>query len=223
MAPRRLNLPDSASVAIAGADARQYAPSAQRNRAAILTVCRDVLPARGKALEIASGTGEHVVALAQAHPGLSWQPSDADPDRLVSIRSWRDHAGCKNLRAPVLLDATAPGWGRDHAETDVILLVNLCHLISADEAETLINEVAQALAVNGIFLIYGPFRRGISFASDGDKAFHKSLAHQDPQIGYKSYQQIQDWQRAAGLLPATPIEMPANNLMLMARKPPAAA
>jgi Protein of unknown function (DUF938) len=221
MTPRRLNLPDNASVSRNGPDARQYAPSAQRNIAAILDVCRDILPPAGRALEIASGTGEHIIALGRAHPALSWQPSDADPDRLSSISAWLDHMGSDNVKQPVLLDATTPGWGCGHAGQDAIILTNLCHLISAPETRILVSQIALALAVDGVSLIYGPFRRGTAFASNGDKAFHKSLARQDPQIGYKSYQQMQDWQRSAGLLPQAPIEMPANNLMLVARKPPA--
>jgi len=219
MPPRRLNLPDSPGLSRKGPDARQYAPSAQRNMAAILGVCRDILPDAGQALEIASGTGEHVVALGQAHPGITWQPSDAAPDRLASIRAWLGRAAHDNVKQPVLLDATAAGWGRDYAAQDAIILANLCHLISAPEAQILVSEIAMALDVDGVSLIYGPFLRGAEFASDGDKAFHKSLARQDPRIGYKSYQQIQDWQRTAGLLPQQPIAMPANNLMLVARKP----
>jgi hypothetical protein len=42
-------------------DARLYSPAALRNREAILDVLRAVLPTAGKVLEIASGSGEHIV------------------------------------------------------------------------------------------------------------------------------------------------------------------
>jgi hypothetical protein len=45
-------------------DHRQYAPATVRNRDFILDVLRDVLPKRGDILEIASGSGEHVVHFA---------------------------------------------------------------------------------------------------------------------------------------------------------------
>jgi hypothetical protein len=42
-------------------DDRQYAPATLRNRDFILDVLRDVLPRTGVILEIASGSGEHIV------------------------------------------------------------------------------------------------------------------------------------------------------------------
>jgi hypothetical protein len=49
-------------------DPRQYAPATLRNRDFILDVLRDVLPMTGVILEIASGSGEHVVHF-QKSPG----------------------------------------------------------------------------------------------------------------------------------------------------------
>jgi Protein of unknown function (DUF938) len=37
------------------------------------------MPRSGTILEIGSGTGQHVIAFAAAHPEVSWQPSDPDP------------------------------------------------------------------------------------------------------------------------------------------------
>ena len=42
-------------------DDRQYAPATLRNRDFILDVLRDVLPMVGVILEIARGSGEHIV------------------------------------------------------------------------------------------------------------------------------------------------------------------
>jgi tRNA G46 methylase TrmB len=55
-------------------DDRQYAPATLRNRDFILDVLRDVLPMTGVILEIASGSGEHVVHLARNLPNLVFQP-----------------------------------------------------------------------------------------------------------------------------------------------------
>jgi hypothetical protein len=46
-------------------DDRQYAPATLRNRDFILDVLRDVLPIKGVILEVASGSGEHVVHFAR--------------------------------------------------------------------------------------------------------------------------------------------------------------
>ena len=221
MAARRLNLPDSASVASTGPDGRLSAPSAVRNIAPILEVVTAFVPPSGRALEIASGTGEHIVRYAAEFPRVFWQPTDVDPTRISSIRIRVDQAGFSNLADPVLMDATAPGWADKLPPQDLIILVNLLHLISAPEANALIAEACRALAPGGALLIYGPFLRDNHFASPGDESFHKALRAQDPEIGYKSFQDIQSRQSDGGLVPEPVIEMPANNLILTARKPPA--
>jgi hypothetical protein len=46
-------------------DPCQHVPATLRNRDFILGILRDVLPAKGVILEIASGSGEHVVHFAR--------------------------------------------------------------------------------------------------------------------------------------------------------------
>jgi hypothetical protein len=65
-------------------DDRQYAPATLRNRDFILDVLRGVLPTTGVILEIASGSGEHVVHFARCFPKLVFQPSD--PSRCTPER-----------------------------------------------------------------------------------------------------------------------------------------
>ncbi len=47
-------------------------PAAERNKQPILDLLRSLLPARGRALEIASGTGQHVSWFAGALPQWDW-------------------------------------------------------------------------------------------------------------------------------------------------------
>ncbi|TCP39897.1 DUF938 domain-containing protein [Rhodovulum marinum] len=216
---RRLTLPDSASVATPGTDGRMHAPSAARNAEAICAVIAARGPATGRALEIASGTGEHAVRIAACQPQLAWQPSDIDPERRASIDAWASHSGLANIRPVIALDACTPGWATAHSGFDLIFASNILHLIGRAEAETLIREAAAALTPGGVLMIYGPFRRADGFASEGDAAFHASLTAQDPAIGYKSSDEVAEWMRTAGLAVEPPAEMPANNLTQIARKP----
>lgn len=206
---RKLDLPEAP---VSGDDRRMFAPSARRNMAPILEVLRAHAPTTGRVLEIAAGTGEHAVAFSRAFPGLDWQPTDVDPDRLASIEAWRQTDGPANLRAPVELNAALPGWHQTHGPADMILLVNLLHLISDAKAEAVLSGITQALTPGGTAFLYGPFLREGKTTSDGDAGFHASLQAQDPTIGYKDIAWVRD---RLSPLPVTITEMPSNNLMVI--------
>ncbi len=207
-----LKLPDSgADISI---DGRRHAPSALRNQGPIIDVLRTEAPSSGKLLEIASGSGQHAAAGAKALPGIVWQPSDANPDNLTSINAWAAHDPQPNLRAPVVLDAASPDWADEWAGQDVVLIINLLHLIPTDMAAAVLAQSARALNAMGRLMVYGPFLRDGNTTSDGDAAFDASLRSQDPSIGYKDLTWVEARFVAAGLAMRI-AEMPANNLMLI--------
>lgn len=195
---------------------RRTAPSALRNLAPIAEALAPHLPPRGRALELASGTGQHIAAHAARWPGIDWQPSDVNADLFSSITAWCE--GLANVRAPITLDACAPGWSRDHGGQDVILLANLLHLISGDACDTLLAELPRALAPGGLAALYGPFRRAGRLVSEGDLAFDARLRAADPRTGYKEADTVEARLASAGLT-LHRLEMPASNLMLLARRP----
>lgn len=209
-----LRLPDTGAETLP--DGRRMVPSALRNGAAICEVLQGHAPRTGRFLEIASGSGLHAAVFAAALPGLIWQTSDVDPGNFASIRAWAATSSGQ-IRAPVLLDATQAGWAADWPEQDGVLLVNLLHLIPTPAAEVVLAEVAKVLAPGGVAFLYGPFLRDGRATSDGDAAFDASLRAQDPAIGYKD----QAWacgQLVRQGLQVQTLAMPANNLMLIARR-----
>ena len=212
-------LPASASVAQDVDGAKLSAPSALRNRQVLTELLEDVAPATGSALEIASGTGEHIVAFAQALPGLMWHPSELAADRHASIDAYRAEAGLDNVAPARALDACTAGWASTLPPFDLILCINLLHLESADAAHTLLTEASHALHPGGTLVFYGPFRRDGALTSEGDARFDAQLRAADPAIGYKDDQTILQWLTAAGLDIAEVRDMPANNLAFIARKP----
>lgn len=212
-------LPPTASIAEQMQDGRLVAPSASNNMGLISQVLRDVAPQTGRAVELASGTGQHCVAFAKACPNLTWVPTDIDDARLASIGIYVSEAQLDNLTLPVRLDATKEGWSETTGPLDLIVLVNLLHLISEVEARAVINEAATALAPGGVFLLYGPFMRAGELTSEGDERFHESLITIDAEIGYKDDFDILDWANEAGLETAHVLEMPANNLSLVFNRP----
>ena len=214
----RKNLPETASVANYESDGRLNAPSAVRNAEHIVELVRKTASKSGNALEIASGTGQHVVKLASALPHLNWQPSDVDEVRIKSIRCWSDDQHLTNLKPPCLLDATAEGWSAEHHGQDFILLVNLLHLISTKETRILVEEMSKALTSNGLSIIYGPFMRSGKLTSNSDMEFHHSLINTDPDLGYKNDVDMLNLFGEAGLVHLSTEKMPANNLAFILQK-----
>lgn len=214
---KRPNLPKTASVADADDQGRLHAPSAARNAAAICDVLKRFAPATGDALELASGSGQHVVEFAKTMDGLTWQPSEIDADRRISIDLWSKDVG--NILPVIALDAAQPGWSDRHSGYDFIVLVNLFHLISEAHVHTIIHEATHALRPEGRFAIYGPFLRNGVATSDGDARFDASLRAADPAIGYKDLDTVRQWLADAGLVVLESVDMPANNVTLIAEKP----
>jgi SAM-dependent methyltransferase len=209
---RRLDLPDAAGTP--GEDGMMDAPSAARNLAPILDVLLPRMPRAGDVIELASGTGQHVAALAANRPDLSFHPSDADPARRAAIDA--RCRGLPNVAEAGALDAGRPGWAVDRS-AQAVLVVNLLHLISEAEMSVLLDEAARALAPGGLLAIYGPFLRGGRATSEGDAAFDAALRAQDPDIGLKEREVLDTVLQVLGFGHEW-VEMPANNLILLATK-----
>jgi hypothetical protein len=58
---------------------RLVTPSAERNKGPIGELLQRVFPEHAFVLEIASGTGQHVMHFARMMSGITWQPSEHDP------------------------------------------------------------------------------------------------------------------------------------------------
>ena len=215
----RQNLPETASLANYESDGRLNAPSAVRNAKHIIELVKKTVRKSGNALEIASGTGQHIVKLASALPLLDWQPSDVDEARIRSINCWSDDQHLTNLKPPCLLDATSKDWSAEHHSQDLILVVNLLHLISKKETKILVKEMSKAMASKGFLIIYGPFMRNGKLVSKSDIEFHHSLINTNPDLGYKNDVDMLNLFGNAGLIHLSTEKMPANNLAFILQKP----
>ncbi|MEH6740332.1 MAG: DUF938 domain-containing protein [Sulfitobacter sp.] len=213
-------LPPNASVASQTEDGKLCAPSALRNAPVIVELLQQIAPPRGRALEIASGTGQHISALAAAIPQIDWYPTEIAVDRITSIDAYAAQAALDNLRPAQLLDASVQGWAASHIPYDLIYLGNLLHLISAEAAATVLHEAASTLAPQGHFVIYGPFKRDGILSSDGDARFDAELRAANSEIGYKDDQWIKQVLTGAGLDASLVQNMPANNLAFIAKRKP---
>jgi hypothetical protein len=195
-------------------DARREAPAVARNRDAILAVLRGMLPARGLLLEIASGSGEHALHFAPAFPGLTFQPSDPDPDARASIDAWC--AGVANIRPALALDAAVPDW--PVARADAALCINMIHISPWASCEGLLRGAARILPSGAPLILYGPFRRAGMHTAPSNEAFDADLRARDPAWGVRELEAVAAEAAAAGFGPPEITVMPANNLIVAFRR-----
>jgi SAM-dependent methyltransferase len=188
-------------------------PSAQRNREPIAAVLRDWLPESGLVLEVASGSGEHAVHFAQAFPQIEWQPSDPDPEALLSVEAWRADSGLTNLREPMILDATFDTWPIERAEA--VLNINMVHISPWEASIGLLDGAARVLGPDGRLILYGPWIvEGVQTAPS-NLAFDADLRRRNPAWGLRKVEDFAAEAEKRGLLLADQREMPANNRMLL--------
>ncbi|WP_242345003.1 DUF938 domain-containing protein [Anaeromyxobacter terrae] len=192
---------------------KRTAAAALRNREAIASALRRVLPPRGLVLELGSGTGEHAVYLARAFPSLEWQPSDPDLEARASIRAWSAEAGLANLLGPLNLDVRLPLWQARAA--DAVLCVNVLHVAPPDCAEALVRGAARVLPPGGPLAVYGPFRRrGEPLAGRLARLDVQLRAH-DPALGVRELETLEELAAPHVLALAEVVAMPEEGDLLV--------
>lgn len=194
-------------------DARRHAPSAARNRDPILDVLRRVLPARGRVLEIASGTGEHAIHFARHLPGVDWQPSDPDAESRESIAAWTADAGLANVLAPLDLDITSQH--RPPAHADAVVCINMIHIAPWAATEALMSAAARVLPPGGILYLYGPYKRDDRHTAPSNEAFDRDLRRRNAAWGVRDLQEVAAAASRRGLQLRETVQMPANNLSVV--------
>lgn len=201
---------------------KRHAPATLRNREAIARVLALELPEKGTVLEIASGSGEHVVFFGERFPELHWQPSDTDPTALDSIRAFTEEYTGKNVRSPIVIDATVPKDWAIEGNIAATLCINMIHISAYASCTGLFEGTAIAAAQNESakgfpLILYGPFfEQGVEPA-ESNLAFDLSLKARDPNWGIRHVEEIDTTAQAHGFHRSARYEMPANNLMLIYR------
>lgn len=197
-------------------DGRRSAPHVARNAGPIAEVLREILPERGLVLELASGTGEHVLHFAREFPKLLWQPSDPEPAALRSIEAWRADSGLFNLLPPVSLDVRAAGW--PVAEADALLCINMIHISPWAATAGLMRGAGRLLAPGAPLCLYGPYRRADVATAPSNEAFDESLRERNPDWGLRALEEVVGEAERHGLALDRVVEMPANNISAILRK-----
>jgi SAM-dependent methyltransferase len=199
-------------------DGARLSPATARNRQPILEALAPRLPDGARVLEVASGAGEHALYMAHALPGVRWQPTDRDPEALVSIAAWRDASGLSNLAAPIRLDAADPAsWPPGPFEA--VVCINMVHISPWAATEGLMAGAARVLTPGGRLILYGPYLEAEVATAPSNLAFDESLKRRDPAWGLRDLADVKALAAGQGLAFAERIAMPANNLIVIFERP----
>jgi cyclopropane fatty-acyl-phospholipid synthase-like methyltransferase len=196
---------------------RPNSPAAERNREPILDVLRREFSDCRRVLEIGSGTGQHAVWFAAEMPWLTWQTSDREQNH-QGINAWIDTAKVENVRRPLALDVQEPA---DIAGTyDAIFSANTAHIMSIAAVRDMFGLASELLERDGKFCLYGPFNRNGEFTSDSNRRFDESLRVQNPEMGIRNIEELDDFAGSVNLARLRFFAMPANNnLVVWVRTP----
>ena len=171
-------------------------------------------PERASVLEISSGTGEHAAFFSRELPGLTWQPSEVDPESLSSIEAWRSE-GSGGLHAPILLDVTAEVWPVESAQT--VININMIHIAPWKACQGLMRGAGRILAEGGLLYLYGPYRIGGRHTAPSNESFDRWLRETDASWGVRNFEDVRTEAEHAGLRFEERVPMPANNFSLIFR------
>lgn len=189
--------------------------AAERNKAPILSVLQRVLPARGRLLEVSSGSGQHVAAFAAEMPDWHFSPTDLEPSSLRSIDAYVTEAKLSNVNPAVRLDAAE--WPWPVTEANAIFNCNMVHISPWEATEGLMNGAGKVLKAGGKLVLYGPY------VIDGKTAgsnlrFSENLKSRDPSWGVRELNDVKKLAGRNGLSHAETVAMPANNHIVVFTK-----
>jgi SAM-dependent methyltransferase len=212
-----------------GKDGRQVEPDGRldaaafhRNHLAIWEALAPFLRQKsGDVVEVGSGTGQHVIHFAGHTPDIAWWPSDLNEAHLKSIEAWRAQSQLTNVRPPLRIDLSDPGWcpqmqdGSGPGTLLAVFCANVVHIAPWSVAVGLITGAAKYLRPDGRLFLYGPFKRGGQHTAVSNAVFDTSLRTGNPEWGVRDVEALEKVAHGVGLALFDTIEMPANNLILV--------
>ena len=217
------------------------APAAERNKDAILTVLRELMPSAGstlvdsigsdasgdraglRVLEVAAGTGQHAVFFTEALGSLvsAWVATDADERALSSLAAYRADAP-PHVRAvlqpPRLLDVLDAASFAALGRFDAILSVNLVHISPPAVCRALFVVASASLVSGGLLMLYGPMLVNGEPTTPSNALFDAKLRAMDRRFGLRDVGALERLAAEQSLSLVERREMPSNNFMLIFKR-----
>ena len=201
-------------------DDRLFYPATSRNRNAILNVLKEYLPKVGTALEIASGSGQHITYFADKMKSLKWQPSEYDVLLQPSIIAWIKACNLQKIvKSPLIIDTRMEKWPIDQiTDLSSILAINLIHIAPFTVCESLFKNAANHLIKNGVLYLYGPYKINSQHTAKSNEYFDRTLKLENPKWGVRDIERVEKLGRKFDFNMIKTLQMPANNQSLIFKK-----
>ena len=191
-----------------------FSDSCERNKEPILDVLKEILPARGRILEIGSCTGQHLVFFAPHFPHMQWQPSDC-PEYLEGLFARLEFEGGANTLPPIELDVFGP-W--PDQVFDAVYSANTAHIMSWDAVCAMFAGLENHLAPGSVFCLYGPFNQAGRFTSESNEVFDRHLRARSAHMGLRDLEALESLAKRHHMHLESQHPLPANNQLLVFRK-----
>ncbi|CCF53261.1 hypothetical protein NDA11_000127 [Ustilago hordei] len=225
--------------------------SAERNSPAIAEALSPMLTStsctsssrKPLVLEVASGFGHQMHAIACRHPSIQFHPSEADAyprTRIDStISSLPNVAKAESLDLlsqndwttlvhNISSETSAPLPGEDEGLFDGVIACNLTHIAPWSVTQSLFSHLDPRLGYatqqgyrnilqrDGWIAIYGAFNENGGYTSEGNQKFDAEIKSRNPEFGLRDVQvEMIPVAERHGFVLAKRTEMPAGNLFLI--------
>lgn len=196
-------------------------PSAERNKQYILEILKKEVPENfHKALEISSGTGQHIVLFANHFKNIQWQPTEVDKASLNSINQYITKENLKNVLPPVHQDVRDIPWRcvENQGSLDLIININMIHISEPACSEELFKGAGHALRSGGFLITYGPYMFSGKITPHSNVQFNQSLMNKNPLWGLRDIDWLKELGTKNGIVLINKHAMPANNFTLIWKK-----
>ncbi|XP_041862257.1 methyltransferase-like 26 B [Melanotaenia boesemani] len=200
-------------------------PQAERNWESLCSVLEDVLEDQSHrqlfALELGSGTGQHVIRFAQKIPFVTWQPSDIKEESRESIKAYITATQAKTVMQPIHLDASEPWekWaGLSRSSYDVIIAINLLQYSSFKTAQGVFSGAGEILKQNGLLITYGVYAVNGIITPSCNEYLDEELRKLNPDWGLPDIDVLRQQAYGNGLRLERMIEMEGYYKCLVFRK-----
>jgi ubiquinone/menaquinone biosynthesis C-methylase UbiE len=195
-----------------------FSPACERNQNPILDVLKQYISTDQKVLEIGHGTGQHADYFS-SQLKAEWYPADVHEHNWV-IEHLRERSETSYLKQAIefkigmipIKDQLPP------IKFDHVYTANTLHIMNFDCVTKFCQSIADFIKPQGSLMIYGPFKFSGEFTSDSNQQFDQYLKGQDPKMGIRDFEYIQETLASTGLVFKKNFQMPANNNILLFQK-----